>query len=632
MTIMLSRIVLFCGVLLLAQAHAADAPPRWPNPGDDFEVREAMIPMRDGIKLHTVIIAPRKIDAPAPILLQRTPYDAAKRISAPLRTQLPAILGPGSAQLDGYIWVYQDIRGRNGSEGKFLMERAARGPFNATNTDETTDAWDTVDWLIKNIPGNNGRVGLYGTSYDGWTVLMALLDPHPAVRAAVPVNPVADMWMGDDWFHNGAFRMPYAFEYVYQMETDKNARTPFAFDHEDSYVWWLRAGSAAEVGKRYLNDERYDYWRDLTGHPDYDAFWQAAAFDKLLAKNATRLVPTMHIQGLFDQEDLYGALAAYEALEPRDTANNLNYFVAGPWRHGQNWADGSSLAGMHWDQDTALQWRRDQLAPFFEHYLKDGPDPHLAPVTVFNTGTRQWEHFDRWPQPQGVSTRHLYLRNGGNVGWEAPAKADKSADHYVSDPAKPVPYQPRPVRRIYDDEVGYAAWRSWLAMDQRFVDGRPDVLTYVSEPLDQPVTVRGNVTAHLFAQTTGSDADWVVTLIHVFPHQEAAEPTMSGYELMISGNILRGRYRASPSQPQPLTPNRTLAYTIPMPQVNHTFKRHHRLMVQIQSTWFPLYDRNPQTFVPSIMDAKVTDYHPATQTILHGSADPTNLELQVSDH
>jgi uncharacterized protein len=630
MKVFLKCATLLYALLFLVDAQGANEPLRWPNPTDDFEVREAMVPMRDDVKLHTVILTPKHVGTPLPILLQRTPYEGAKRISAPLRTQLPGVLGPGSAQLEGYIWVYQDIRGRHGSEGKFLMERPQRGEFNTTQTDETTDAWDTVDWLVKNVPGNNGRVGLYGTSYDGWTVLMALLDPHPAVRAAVPVNPVSDMWIGDDWFHNGAFRMPYAFEYVYEMETSQNAWTPFAFDHEDTYVWWLRAGSAADVGRRYLNDERYTYWKQLTGHPAYDAYWQVTALDKQLANRATRLVPTMHVQGLFDQEDLYGSLAAYQALEPRDTDNNLNYFVAGPWRHGQNWADGSSLGAVHWDQDTALEWRRDQLAPFLDHYLKDGPDLHLAPVTVFNTGTRQWEHYDRWPNPAGVETRRLYLRAGGAIAWQVPAAGDKSADRYVSDPAKPVPYQPRPVRRIYDDDAGYAAWRSWLVADQRFVDSRPDVLTYVSEPLDEPVTVRGTVVSHLFAETTGSDADWIVKLIDVFPDEDAAEPAMSGYELMISGNILRGRYRQSRSNPQPIVPNRPLAYDIPMPQVNHTFKRGHRLMVQIQSSWFPLYDRNPQTYVSSIMEAKPADYHVATQTIHHGAAYPSNIELQVA--
>ncbi len=605
---------------------------RRPTAGDDFVVNEAMIPMRDGTKLHTVILIPKKSDAPMPILLQRTPYQASSRLVSPLRSHLDGVLGPGMAELDGYIWVFQDIRGRYGSEGVFEINRPQHGtPGNDSNTDETTDAWDTIDWLVKQVPRNNGRVGIYGTSYPGWTTLMALLDPHPALRAAVPVNPLADAWMGDDWFHNGAFRMPYAFEYTYMMQTDTNAHLPFPFDHDDSYVWWLRQGSAGEVGRNYLNDARYTHWQRLMAHPAYDATWQGLSADRMLAASHARLVPTMHVQGLFDQEDLYGATASYRAMEPRDTGNDLNYLVAGPWFHGQNWGEGKKLGNIDWQQDTSLQWRRDMLAPFLAHYLKDAPSPRLAPVTVFNTGTRQWETASAsWPKPSGTHTARLYLRERGTVAWQPAASGATGTDQYVSDPAKPVPYQARPARRIYDDTEGYAAWRAWLVADQRFVDSRPDVLTYQSAPLDQDVTIRGDVIAHLFAATTGSDADWVVKLIDVFPDQDPREPSMSGYELMVSADILRGRYREDFRQAKAITPGVPLEYTLSMPKADHTFLRGHRLMVQVQSSWFPLYDRNPQVFVPSIMEAKPSDYRVATQTIYRDAAHPSSIEVNLA--
>lgn len=620
---------LFLFACLLICCSPPQAAVREPVVDDDFTLREEMIPMRDGVKLHTLILTPKQKAGPLPMLLDRTPYGAAGRLRTKQRTSMHAILGPGLAELDGYIFVFQDIRGRNGSQGEFLLARPVRGPFNTTQTDEATDAWDTIDWLVKNVADNNGRVGIYGTSYDGWTSLMALLEPHPALRAAVPVNPAVDFWMGDDWFHNGAFRVPYAFEYVSGIETDANGWTPFPFSQYDTYTWWLQAGSPREIGERYFDPKRHKYWTVLTTHPTYDGYWSNGALDKLLVKSTAQLVPTMHVLGLFDQEDIYGAPASYAALEPRDRANDLNFLVAGPWFHGQNWAAGDRLGSLSWNEDTARRWREQMLAPFLAHYLKGAPAHRLAPIVAFNTGTRRWEQFTAWPQPPGTKPRNLYLQPGNGVTWQAPTAERGTADSFVSDPAKPVPYQPRPIRRIYDDEAGHAAWRSWLVADQRFVDGRPDVLSYVSEPLREPVTVRGAVTARLFAETTGSDADWVVKLIDVFPDQDAAEPELSGYQFMISGDVLRGRYRTGFEEARPIAPGKALEYRFRLPQVNHTFKRGHRIMVQVQSTWFPLYDRNPQTFIPSLMDVKAADYRPATHKI-HTSADhASRLELQV---
>lgn len=605
-------------------------PVREASPDDDFELREVKIPMRDGVQLRTLILAPKGAREPLPILLQRTPYDAAKRLRVKQRPALHAVLGIGLAELRDYTFAFQDVRGLHGSGGEFELNRAPRGPYNQTGTDETTDAWDTVDWLVKHVAKNNGRVGIYGTSYDGWTSLMALLDPHPALKAAVPVNPMADGWMGDDWFHNGAFRADFSFEYVHMMESNPKSPTPFPFSHYDMYSWWLKAGSPAELGRRYLDEKRHRFWRQLMANPEYSEVWQKIAADRLLASSTARLIPTMMVHGWFDQEDIYGAPAAYAALKQRDTGGDLIHFVAGPWFHGQNWQAGERVGPVLWSEDAARRWREDQLAPFLAHYLQDAPPHGLAPVSVFDTGARRWQRLSAWPVPPQVSARSLYLGPGSTVSWQKPQAPEGTARSYVSDPETPVPYQRRPIRRSYSDEVNEAAWRIWLTADQRFVDGRPDVLSFAGEPLEQPVTVRGNVTARLFAETTGSDADWVVKLIDVFPDLDPAEPEMGGYQLMVSGDILRGRYRQRFDRSEPIAAGQVLEYVIRLPQVNHTFRRDHRIMVQIQSTWFPLYDRNPQRFVPNIMNVKPGDYQSATHRVHTSATHASRIELSVA--
>lgn len=602
---------------------------RLATPDDDFVIQEVMIPMRDGIGLHTLVVSPKKIDKPLPILLMRTPYEAAARLNNIHRTSLAAMLGPGYAQMEGYIWVFQDIRGRYKSEGVYQAFRPLRGPFNDTTTDHTTDGWDTVDWLVKQVPHNNGRVGLFGTSYEGWLVLTSLLDPHPAIKAAVPVNPMVDIWMGDDAFHNGAFRIGFMTGYLYRMEMQPDKQQFLPHDHYDLYNWWLRQGSARELQAKLLPNA--PFFAKLIDRPDYDAYWQDSAIDKRLAQSKAPLVPTLHVHGWFDQEDVYGAPAAYAALEARDKRNDLNYFTAGPWYHGESWSKGDRLGPLDWTESTARRWREQVLAPFLAHYLKDAPTHQLANAIVFNTGSDQWQNFDSWPGTAHTQTRRLYLQAGKALSWEAPAADHQDGDRYLSDPANPVPYQPRPVKSYYNDDTNRGEWRIWQVIDQRFADGRPDVLTYVSEPLAEDLTVRGDVTAKLFAATTGSDADWVVKLIDVFPDQDPYEPAMSGYEFMISGEIFRGRYRESFSEPMPIAPNRTLEYSIRLPQANHTFKRGHRLMVQVQSSWFPLYDRNPQSFVPSIMEAKAGDYRAATHTVHRSAQSPSHIELQVAE-
>jgi uncharacterized protein len=601
---------------------------REPNPDDDFDVLEVMIPMRDGVELHTLILSPKTEDL-LPMLLLRTPYDADRHLRVKQRTRLHSVIGTRFAQLQGYIFVFQDVRGRHGSGGAFELNRPPRGPFNASGTDETTDAWDTVEWLIRHAPKNNGRAAIYGTSYEGWTALMALLDPHPALKAAVPVSPLVDGWIGDDWFHNGAFRLPYAFEYVYHMESDPKSRAPFPFSRYDAYAWWMGAPSPVGIGRRYLDEKRHRFWNVLLENPSYSPYWQGIAVDRLLRESHARLIPTLIVHGFFDQEDLYGPPAAYAALKSRDTTNSLIYFAAGPWCHGQNWEAGERTGTMAWTQDAGRRWREDDLAPFLAHYLKDGPAHNPAPVTVFNTGSRRWERLRRWPRPECTHLRCVYLAPDGLLSWNMPNASAGTADAYVSDPGKPVPYQPRPIRRVFSDELNEQAWRVWMTADQRFVDGRPDVLTYLSDPITVPITVRGNVTAKLFAETTGSDADWIVKLIDVFPDLDPADPELSGYQLMISGEILRGRYRRQFDRPEPIASNQVLEYVIQLPQVNHSIRPGHRLMVQVQSTWFPLYDRNPQRFVPSIMDVKPADYQTATHRIHTSATHPSRLEMWV---
>jgi putative CocE/NonD family hydrolase len=613
---------LLVAILLL---QTAAAPLREPNADDDFTLREVMLPMRDGVKLYTIILTPKNAKGDLPILLQRTPYEASATMGAKAHPDLNAVLGPRFAELPGYIWVFQDIRGRYKSEGDYSHNRPLRGPLNDTLTDESTDAWDSIEWLVRNVQGNNGRVGIYGTSNPGWLVLNALIGPHPALKAAVPVNAVGDLWMGDDYFHNGAFRLSFAVEYLYRMGTRADAQLAMAFNHHDLYSWFLKAGSAGDIDARYF-DKRQAFWKLALEHPAYDAYWQAKAMPPLLSAANTNSVPTLNVHGWFDQEDIYGAPATYKVMEKSDTANDSNFFSAGPWYHGQSWGNGENIGAMRWSEDTARRWREDVLAPFLAHYLKDGPAHGVAPATVFETGSNRWRRFDAWP-PRQVESRKLYLGAGNSLVWAAPG--GEGSDSYVSDPAKPVPYQPRPIRRIVGDADGLAGWRSWLTMDQRFVDGRPDVLTYVSPPLEEPLTLRGTILAHLQAATSGTDSDWVVKVIDVFPDDNPDDDRLGGYQFMVAGDILRGRYRESFSTPRPIAANRPLGYELRLPQVNHRFRRGHRLMVQIQSSWFPLYDRNPQHFVPSIMHAKPSDYRAATQTIYRSARYPSYLELPV---
>ena len=614
-------------IAALAAPIAAQTDPMTPDkvdvydparPQADYVRKEVMIPMRDGVKLFTVIVM-RKGTRHGPILLTRTPYDAGKATSRNRSQRIEEILPVMDADFvnDGYIRVYQDVRGLHGSEGDYVMTRPLRGPLNKTDVDNSTDAYDTIDWLVKNVPETNGKVAITGSSYPGFTSLMALIDPHPALKAAVPQSPMVDGWMGDDWFHNGAFRN---FGFGYSLsQTAKKGGGAIPMGNGDEYTTMLNAGSAGDFARAYGLDA-FPSVRKLLEHPAYDAYWQEQAVDKLLAKR-TLTVPTMLVVGQWDQEDSYGAPAVYKALEPQDKKNDMVSLVIGPWRHSGVNYEGRSLGDLQFEGDTGRQFRVGTMKPFLDHYLKDNPPAgYTMPGSLtYATGIDKWETRAKWP---GGTPTPLYLGASYSLSWAKPAAV--GSDSYVSDPAKPVPYLPRPIHQDQNE-----AWRTWLVKDQRFVDGRPDVLTYVTPVLDKDVHIAGQPMVDLFAATSGTDSDWVVKLIDVYPEENTANPVMAGYELPIGIDIFRGRYAHGFDKPQALTPGKAENYKFGLPNVNHVFKPGHRIMVQIQSSLFPVYDRNPQTYVPSIFDAKPGDYKPATQSVQYGAAGASAIWLPI---
>ena len=610
------------------QPMTPDIPARFdaPHANYDYVKRVEMIPMRDGVKLYTVIVIPKGA-AHAPILLTRTPYNAAKRAQRNESPHMLDILPEGDEVFvrAGYIRVFQDVRGKYGSEGEYVMTPPPTGPLNPSGPNDTKDAYDTIDWLVKNVPESNGRVGMLGSSYEGFTVVMALLAPHPALKVAAPESPMVDGWMGDDWFHYGAFRQN-NLDYFTDQTTAKGEGESIPREGLDDYSNLLHAGSAGDFA-RSAGLEQLPFWRKVHEHPAYDTFWQEQALDKAVGK-LPLTVPTMWEQGLWDQEDMWGAIHSYNAVEPKDGTNTMNYLVMGPWRHSGVNYKGYSLGPLLWNGDTALQFRRDVLLPFFNQYLVEGaPKADTPPVLIYNTGENHWDRFSSWPLScdSGCAnkSRALYLSSDGKLSFQAEQSGSKF-DPYVSDPSKPVPYLPRPVDPHDED-----AWRTWLVKDQRFVDGRPDVLTYETEPLTAPLRVSGQPQVNLYASTSGTDSDWVVKLIDVYPDSVPSQKSMGGYELAISLDIFRGRYRTSFEHPEAITPDKPLLYRFGLPTVNHVFLPGHRIMVQVQSSLFPLYDRNPQTFVPNIFDAKSSDYESSTQKIWHDKGAESSIILPV---
>ncbi|MDN5369185.1 MAG: uncharacterized protein PWP74_493, partial [Shewanella sp.] len=588
----------------------------------DFIKRVEMVPMRDGTKLYTVILM-KKGTKNAPILLSRTPYDAKDAFERTGSQSMREVVDVMDVEFveDNYIRVYQDIRGLHNSEGDYVTNRPLVGPLNNTGIDESTDAYDTIDWLVKHVPESNGNVGIVGSSYLGFTTLMAEINPHPALKAAVPQSPMVDGWIGDDWFHNGAFRN-INIGYTVEQGTAKAESSGIAVGAGDDYSRFLEAGSTGDYLKKW-GFEHYPFIQKMVQNPAYSDFWSLQAVDKIMAKQPLK-VPTMLVVGQWDQEDSYGAPAVYQAMEPKDKHNNMVSLVIGPWRHSGVNHYGYNLGALTFTGDTAREFRVKYMKPFFDHYLKGAPDPQTPPVLTYATGENHWNVSPKWPMG---TPKKLYMT--GNMGLSFNPAADTNAhDDYVSDPAKPVPFIPRPINM--EDPF---QWKPWLVHDQRFASSRPDVLVYSSDVLDKPVHIMGAPMVNLFAATSGTDADWVVKLVDVYPNtttegaaQGAVGPEMTGFELPIGIEIFRGRYVHGFDKPAALTPGKVEHYRFGLPNVDHVFLPGHKIMVQVQSTLFPLYDRNPQTFVDNIFFAKPADYKKATMSVFHSS----NVELPIA--
>ncbi len=608
-------------VAVLASLTIAWAP--WPLAAQQqaqatyrFVMTDTMIPMRDGVRLHTKILRPQAQSGPLPLVMKRTPYGI-ENWQANFTTYLKDLAD------EGYIFVLQDIRGRYRSEGTFVMQRPARSPGDTSGIDEGTDTYDSIDWLVKNVPNNNGRVGILGISYDGWTTIMGALEPHPALKAISPQASPADMWLGDDFHHNGAFRLSYGFEYAARMETT-NEQQPFEFDRYDTYDWYLKLGPLSNVNLKYLQG-KIPTWNDYVAHPDYEEFWKR----QTIVPHLTRvLVPTLNVAGWWDQEDFYGPVRIYDELEQHDSLK-LNYLVVGPWNHG-GWSRGAGdkLGPISFDSPTGEYFRANVQAPFFAFFLKDKGTRAFPEALTFEAGSNQWRRWDAWPPRQRAQDRNLYFQADGGLSFTAPAdRSSQAFDAYVSDPAHPVPYRHRPIQATYFP--GGSGWPTWLVEDQRFVKDRADVLSFESEPLMEDVTIAGEVVADLFAATSGTDADWIVKLIDVYPESYPENWSLAGYELMVSNEVFRGRYRKSFEQPAATPKDSVVEYRWSLHTQDYTFKKGHKIMVQVQSTWFPIIDRNPQTFVPNIFEARAEDFRAQTHRIYRSAQYPSHVTVPV---
>jgi uncharacterized protein len=599
------------------------------SPAPIFQLTEVMVPVRDGVRLETVILAPSGQTGPLPILFRRTPYGVPDKP--------PDQLPPSMKELaqDGYIFVIQNLRGRFKSEGVFKLSSQV-DLTDSTATNETTDAYDSIDWLLEHVPNNNGKVGMYGVSYDGLTTALALLHPHPALKAISEQAAPVDQWMNDDNHRYGALRESYAFEYAVLEQADKFKNTHFAFEIYDTYSWYLGVGPISNLNARYLH-RSIPYWNDVVAHPDYDDFWRKEAWVRQLHAST---VPNLNVAGFWDQEDPWGPWQIFRHAEEHDP-DHTNFMVAGPWFHGQWQAPkGDSIGlialGRH---ETAREFRETIEAPFFRYYLHGKGEKPGWQATMFQSGANRWRSYQVWPPTEARAT-NLYLHADGALSFDRP-RAARGRDYreYISDPANPVPYRQRPISPTYPA----GDWRTWEVADQRFVEQRPDVLTFTSAPLEHDLTVTGEVAADLFASTSGTDADFIIKLIDVYPEdaqQNAWDPeegpkpgeyarSVNGYELPIAMEVRRGRYNSSYEHPRPLRPNTPVEWRIPLRDHDHVFLKGHRLMVQLQSTWFPLIDRNPQKFVPSIYRATAADFVRATQRVYCSPARPSHIVLPV---
>jgi len=586
-----------------------------------YKKSEVMIPMRDGIKLHTVIFSPVDAKLAVPVLLKRTPYGANPGIIASDSTLSVSFFGTnlGSMLAEGYFLVIQDIRGKYQSEGTMQIHQPLIHLTNKNAIDESTDTYDTVDWLIKNLKENNGKAGIFGVSYGGWLALVGAVDPHPALKASSEQACMGDLFLGDDFHHNGAFRLSYGMEYTYEVEFDKTTDSDFPFPQFDLYDWYRKLGSLKNVNDKYFHG-KIPTWNDFVQHPNYDSFWQKNSNLSYVAKAE---IPQLHVGGYYDQEDINGPQLMYEHMEKKDEAG-YNHIVLGPWNHGQ-WAKGytNSLGKIDFGSNT-VAWFQALQKKWFDYWLKGIGDGKFKEAYCFQTGSNQWKTYNTWPPKQAIIKR-LYAGNKNSSSFAKPT-ASAGFVSFVSNPEKPVPYRTLPIEATYGEG---SRWGQWQVEDQRFVYSRPDVVSFMMDSLQEDLTVTGKVMAHLFASTTGTDADWVVKLIDVYPGFDKESLIMSGFHFPVAMEVFRGRFRKSFSNPSPLIPGKPEEFVIDLHNINHTFKKGHQLMIQVQSSWFPVIDRNPQKFVPNIFEAKETDFIKAEQRIYFSAQFPTYIELPV---
>ena len=580
----------------------------------------AMIPMRDGVKLFTVILTPvQKKDQPLPFLIERTPYGADVNVKNDSGFSMAGYAYLSKMLREGYILVMQDIRGKYKSEGSMQIHMPLTHQQKKGTIDESTDTYDAIEWLLKNVPGNNSKAGILGISYPGWLALVGAADPHPALKAASEQACMGDLFLGDDFHHNGAFRLSYGMEYSYEVEFDKTTDSDFPFPQYDLYDWYRKLGPLSNVNDKYFHG-KIPTWNSFVDHPSYDAYWSSNSPLNYISKAE---VPMLHVGGYFDQEDINGPQLMYGQMEKQDKSS-FNHIVLGPWNHGQ-WASSKadSLGKISFGSPTAVYFQALQKK-WFDYYLKGTGDGKFDEAYCFQTGKNEWKTYDAWPPKQAIKQK-LYARPDGSASFVAPPAGTASVT-YTSDPAKPVPYRTQPIEATYGPG---SRWRQWHVEDQRFVYSRPDVVSFSTDSLTDDLTVTGQITAHLVASTSGSDADWVVKLIDVYPNFDASSRSMSGYQLPVAMEVFRGRFRKSFAQPSPLVPKQADEFVIDLHQINHCFLKGHKLMIQVQSSWFPVIDMNPQKYVPNIFKASSADYQKAEQTIYTNASHATYIELPV---
>ena len=584
-----------------------------------YKKTTAMIPMRDGVKLFTVIMTPVGATKPLPVLMQRTPYGADLPVEEGGTMDFSVIPYFGNMAKEGYIFVVQDIRGKYKSEGTMQIHQPLIHAVQKGAVDESTDTYDAIDWLEKNVANNTGNVGLLGISYPGWLTLVGSVDPHPALKASSEQACMGDLFLGDDFHHNGAFRLSYGMEYSYEVEFDKTTDSEFPFPQFDLYDWYLKLGSLKNVNEKYFHN-KIPTWNNFVKHPNYDEFWKQ---NSPLTYVKYPQIPELHVGGYYDQEDINGPQLMYNHLEKKDSFNR-NHIVLGPWNHGQ-WAraKADSLGKISFESATAV-WFQALQKKWFDYWLKGIGDGKFEEAYCFQTGSNQWKTYSKWP-PQEATIKKLYVGADKTASFKKPVSPNGEVT-YTSDPARPVPYRIQPIEATYGNG---SRWRPWHVEDQRFVYTRPDVVSFVMDSLTEDLTVTGKIIAHLFASTTGTDADWIVKLIDVYPDFDPKNYLMSQYQLPVAMEVFRGRFRKSFSNPSPLVPNKPEEFVIDLHEINHVFKKGHHIMVQVQSTWFPVIDRNPQKYVPNIFEAKETDFIKAQHSIYCNATNATYIELPV---